>query len=122
MKRLFLIFILFNLTGCYTIHFLKDSDSSQGPYTYTSWHHIGLLGLMEFSSPVDLKATCGGPDQWGAVRVQTGLVQGLVRMITIPTGSNTIPTADGSTVAVPTGIPIGSFYSPEQVSISCNRN
>lgn len=122
MKYLFLTFILLNLTGCYTIHFLKDSNSSQGSYMFTSWHHIGLLGLMEFSPPVNLKTTCGGPDKWESVRVQTGFLQGLVRTLSIPTGStSSVPSAGGGTVEVPTGIAISSLYSPEQVSVSCNR-
>ncbi len=118
MRYLFSIFVLLNLTGCYTIHFVKDSNQTPWNYNYTSWHHIGLLGLVEFSDPVNLVSTCGGPNKWESVKVQTGFLQGLVRNISIPTGSRTIPTGSGS-VEVPATINIGSLYSPEEVSISC---
>ena len=118
MRYLFLMFILLNVTGCYTVHFVKDSNQTPWNYKYTSWHHIGLLGLVEFSNPVNLVSTCGGLNKWESVRVQTGFLQGLVRVLSIPTGSRTIPIGSDS-VEVPTGISIGSLYSPEEVSVSC---
>ena len=106
MKYLFLIFLLFNLTGCYTIHFVKERNPAPEQYTYSSWHHIGLLGLMEFSNPVNLTDVCGNSNRWNAVKVQTGFLQGLVRLISIPVNSY-YP------------VNVGAFYSPEEVSISC---
>ena len=109
--------MFFSLTGCYTIHFVKDSSSVPQYYTYSSWHHIGLLGLMEFSDPVNLKNICGNKDQWGAVKVQTGILQGLVRSIVIPTGGSYY--SPELRTDVPYTVGVGQFYSPEEVSVSC---
>ena len=77
-----------------------------------SWHHIGLAGLLEFSSPVNLKEICSETGDWSSVRVQTGFVQGLVRAVFIP-----IPNPQSPLGYAPFGI--GNFYSPEQVSVQC---
>ena len=115
----FLSLFLFSLSSCYTIHFSKGSNF---PYYQTSqWHHIGLLGLMEFSDPVNLEQICPA-NSWDSVRVQTGFLQGLVRYISIPTGgSYTMERPWGSTEEWPITISIGTFYSPEEVSVSCKK-
>lgn len=116
MKKSLILLLFLGLSGCYTIHFTKKNYHFAG-YNYSKWHHIGLLGLLEFSDPVNLKATCGEEDNWQAVRVQTGFLQGLISFIPTPTGIS-IPFSDTS---IPmTGI-IGSFYSPEEVSIACKE-
>ena len=116
MKYLFLIFLFFNLTGCYTIHFIKDKSSIPEQYTYSTWHHIGLLGLMEFSDPVNLTAICGSANKWNSVKVQTGFLQGLIRMIVIPVSSYY---NDALQTTIPVTVGVSNFYSPEEVSISC---
>ena len=119
MKQILLFFFFLNLTGCYTIHFIKDNNYPTGEYTYTFWHHIGLLGLLEFSQPVDLKSICGNVNQWKSVRVQTGFLQGLVKTITVPVGVHYDANLN---INVPYGPSLSTFYSPEQVSISCEMN
>ena len=114
MRRLFLLISFFSLTGCYTIHFTNGSNMPT-EYTYSQWHHIGLLGLMEFSAPVNLKSICK-ENNWKAVKTETGFLQGLMRMISIPLGSYGY-----GEVQVPTAINIGTFYSPESVSIACKN-
>ena len=115
MKRLILLISFFSLTGCYTIHFTKGSNMPT-EYTYSKWHHIGLLGLMEFSAPVNLKKVCGGKNNWKAVKTETGFLQGLVQLISIPMGSYGY-----GEVQIPTTISIGTFYSPKSVSIACKN-
>ena len=105
---LILLSFLASLSSCYTIHFSKTSQSPPQEYQFTSWHHIGLAGLFEFSDPVNLKEICSENGDWSSVRVQTGFVQGLVKGLSIPTGSKVAPF-----------INIGGFYSPEQVSTQC---
>lgn len=100
------------------MHFSKEAQAPPAEYTYSQWHHIGLLGLMEFSDPVDLKSICKRSD-WRAVRVQTGLLQGLVRNIAIPTGETYYSEELGEEVPLP--LPIAQFYSPEEVSITCSN-
>ena len=116
MKYLFLIFIFFNLTGCYTIHFTKDNSSFPAQQTYSSWHHIGLAGLMEFSDPVNLTDICGNANRWNTVRVQTGILQGLVQMISIPIDTYY---NEALQTTLPITINLGAFYSPEEVRVSC---
>ena len=116
MKKSLFLCVFLGLTGCWTMHFTKKNYQPTG-YSYSQWHHIGLLGLMEFSDPVNLKSTCGGEDNWQAVRVQTGFLQGLVKFISIPVGgSQTV-----GNIEVPRTVSVGSFYSPEEVSISCKK-
>jgi len=82
MKVMFIfLFFIFSLSSCHTMHFSKGSGIISDEYEYTKWHHIGLLGLMEFSKPVNLKQICSQSDgKWSAVRTQTGVLQGLVRI------------------------------------------
>ena len=119
-KKAFLLSsCLLLMSSCYTMHFSKDSSRST-IYQTSQWHHIGLLGLMEFSAPVNLEAICP-KDSWENVRVRTGFLQGLVRVIPIPYGrtiKNMIPIYS----MVPFHTPgVGSFYSPEEVSVSCKE-
>ena len=123
--------MFFGLAGCYTMHFVKDHQPVR--YTSTQWHHIGILGLVEFSDPVNLRSVCNGEDRWQAVRVQTGFLQGLVRWIPIPidTNSNALVglAIDGprlvnvkdslTSLGLINFSNVGTFYSPEEVSISC---
>ena len=39
------------LGGCYKIDYVRNAPSAPGP-TSSSWHHIGILALVEFSDPV----------------------------------------------------------------------
>ena len=66
------------LAGCSTIH-LHNSKSGGGR-TAEEWHHDGILGLVEFSDPVDLSNRC--PGGWNTVTTQRTFVQGLVGTIT----------------------------------------
>ena len=116
-RQLFLLFAFLSLSSCYTIHFSKEADLPPDHYETSQWHHIGLLGLMEFSSPVNLEQVCP-KNSWGHVRVQTGLLQGLVRLISVPTGGYVLEASEG--ISVPQTISVGSFYSPEEVSVSCS--
>ena len=92
---LILLSFLVSLSSCYTIHFSKTSQSPPQEYQFTSWHHIGLSGLFEFSDPVNLKEICSEQGDWSSVRVQTGFVQLLVTGLT------------------------NNLYSPKKVSIQC---
>ena len=108
MKNLFLVICLVLFCGsCQTIHYTNKSDVPQD-YTYSKWHHIGILGLLEFSDPVNIQSICNDKN-WKAVRTQKGFLQGL-----IPVASNVILSA--------VGIPaIGSYiYTPEEVAVACS--
>ncbi len=60
------------------------------------WHHIGIIRLVEYSKPVDLNAQCDGKG-WNAVQTRTGPLQVLIGAIPY----------------------VSTFYSPEEVQISC---
>ena len=115
-KKILLLSSLFFLASCYTIHFSKKS-SVPVSYQTSQWYHIGLHGLLEFSDPVNLEKICP-KNSWSSVRVRTGFLQGLVRFISIPYGTETVEYA-GLALSWPTFL--GVFYSPEEVSVSCNR-
>jgi len=118
-KAVLLSACLLLMPSCYTMHFSKDSSRSTF-YQTSQWHHIGLWGLMEFSDPVNLERICP-KDSWESVRVRTGFVQGLVRSIPIPLGSRNIQLGGGMSAFVPNFIFIATFYTPEEVSVSCKK-
>ena len=119
LKLLLLFFIIMNLTGCYTMHFVRTEQSSSLNYTHSQWHHVGGLGFVEFSEPVNLIPVCNGVDRWRAVRVQTGWLQVLVRVIPIPVWFPDIKYRQLYIPNVPIFFPINIVYSPEQVSVAC---
>ena len=45
--------------GCHTMHFDHTGDGV-GDAELSEWHHGGILQLVEFSEPVDLKSRCDG--------------------------------------------------------------
>ena len=118
-KFIFLFLSLFLFSSCYTMYFSKE-NSVPISYKNTQWHHIGLLGLWEFSDPVNLKKICP-KGSWESIRVRTGLLQGLVRYI--PLGwyqvNNPIPIEWLPHIHL-LGF-TGLLYSPEEVSVSCSK-
>lgn len=78
--RYFLVFCLATMVGCSTIYFHRDGGLVTN-LDYGEWHHDGILRLVEFSSPVDLKDRCGGKD-WKTVRVEETFLNGLARGVT----------------------------------------
>jgi hypothetical protein len=70
--------LLIGASGCSTLHF--DNGDASTEYTYREWHHNGILDLVEFSSPVDMRARCGG-DDWQSVKVEKSFTNGLADAI-----------------------------------------
>ena len=64
---------------------------------------------MEFSPPVNVKASCSNRD-WKAVRTRTNFLQALVSGVI----------AGALHIAYP-GLSGLSLYTPEEVSIACNN-
>ena len=122
LKLLLLFFIMVNLTGCYTMHFVRGDQTSSMHYTHSQWHHIGALGFVEFTEPVNLTTACNEVDRWQAVKVQTGWLQALVRVIPIPLGTFDIKYRQLSITDIPILFFINFVYSPEQVSVACLPN
>lgn len=61
-------------SGCYKINYVAAPSA---PYPQvTAWHHIGILGLVEFSSPVMLDQIC--PAGFARVENQISLINSLV--------------------------------------------
>ena len=119
MKLLLLFFIIFHLTGCYTMHFIRGSQTSSVRYTHSNWHHIGVLGFVEFSEPVNLNSVCNEVDRWRAVKVETGLLMSLVRAIPIPIPTRGIEIRQLKIPNILIPFPLTLVYSPEQVSVAC---
>ena len=105
---LFLMALVFSIS-CQTIHYTNKSEVPYN-YTYSQWHHIGILGLMEFSPPVNVKASCSNKG-WKAVRTQTNVLQALVKGVIA-----------FALDQVSLGLGKLSLYSPEEVSIACDRS
>lgn len=75
MKRVVVLTaLLVGLGGCSTLHF--DNGDRSTDYTYREWHHDGILDLVEFSPPVDMRGRCGGND-WRSVKVEKSFTNGL---------------------------------------------
>ena len=98
--KLLIFFPFLMILGCSTIHFSANKNKIHSyDYDYSQWHHIGILDLMEFSKPVNLKSICQEEGRWSSVKVETGFVQGLISNIPY----------------------VGTFYSPEKVEIACSK-
>lgn len=70
---------LASLAGCYkTTYELKPPTMS----TPKGEHfHLGVIGIIELSSPINPAAECGGPDASVAVNEQVSILGGLVNMV-----------------------------------------
>ena len=109
-KRLFLLPLLaFSLFSCQTIHYVNGGGAPPHHYELVQWHHIGVLGLAEFSPPVNVKVICED-DGWRAVRTQTNIAQGAVKEI-VPYFLNSIMPLTGQVLKI--------AYSPEEASVAC---
>ena len=80
-QRAFLVLFLLFLSGCYKLTFHSSDQLRISEATYGNWHHGGILGLVEFSDPVDLKKQCEGK-KWQEVRTKRGFLQGLSSFFT----------------------------------------
>ena len=74
------ILAFFFLSGCSTIHFengpvLDDEDT----VIREKWHHLAINGLIEISSPLDLKYNCD-TRQWDRVTVERTFLNGLATL------------------------------------------
>ena len=108
-----LLVFLFLLSACHTVHFTKKPSVFPKSYPQSNWHHIGFLGFMELSKPVNLKRLCPRKS-WRAFRVQTGFFQIVARILGPLFGD----LRGEGPVAY---IPIGLIYSPEEVSVICQK-
>ena len=138
-KVFLLILLSMVLSSCYTIHFVRDTNSPTYHYSFSKWHHIGLWGLMEFSQPVNLSSYCRSGN-WSAVRTQLGFMQGLVAVLVngiIPiitfssSNWNTVSSQISSNAILgdsfitlnytTSSAFLSNLYTPEEVSINCRR-
>ncbi|MDW8189885.1 MAG: hypothetical protein RMK80_02815 [Pseudobdellovibrionaceae bacterium] len=87
-----LLFLI--LSSCHTIH-LKNGKTYNKQYDTADFHHIFVLGFVEFSDPVVPQNMC--PNGWDSVRTRTGPLQILVGAFT------------------------GPIYSPREVSVACKK-
>ena len=69
------------LSGCFRISFQNGAQQSKAPLTQGEWHHNGVLGLVEFSDPVDLKDRCRDRG-WSTIETHKTFLQGLVGGLT----------------------------------------
>ena len=109
-----LLFLIVFSVSCQTIHYTNKAEVPTH-YTHTQWHHIGLLGLLEFSPPVNVKARCGN-EGWRAVRTQKNILQALA------TGVATAIAGRLLQMVHPLLNSFGNVYSPEEASISCKSS
>ena len=70
------------LSGCHQIYYHNGGPlvSNKDAALVNEWHHDGILGLVEFSSPVDLNRYCSSSG-WSAVQTENSFLTGLVSAI-----------------------------------------
>ena len=78
MKRFAFLLAALAVSGCYKIDYVNGGSPSAYADS-TEWHHIAIMGLMEFSEPVALDQIC--PDGFAKVHHEVSLVNGLVSYI-----------------------------------------
>lgn len=81
------------LGACSTISFNNGSEGEVGR-SGSNWHHVGILELVEFSSPVDMRRKCRKKN-WSSVTTKMNFVQALIHGFA------------------------GAVYSPWEVSYTC---
>jgi hypothetical protein len=71
------------LSGCHKIYYHKTSQmvANKNSATVNEWHHNGVIGLVEFSDPTDLKNYCGAGG-WKSVETEDSFLTGLVSVVT----------------------------------------
>lgn len=71
------------LSGCHKIYYHKTGPmvANKNSATVNEWHHIGVIGLVEFSEPTDLKRYCGASG-WKAIETEDSFLTGLVGGVT----------------------------------------
>ncbi len=104
MRYLSLIISLFFLVSCQTIRFVKNNKyleniETQNIGVSTKLHHIGLLGLHEYSDPVSEKRICGS-DEHIYTETYTGWKEFLIKYF-------------GGFLLIPL------FWSPLSVDVAC---
>ncbi len=70
-------------TGCHKIYYHNGGPmvANKDAALVNEWHHDGVLGLVEFSEPVDLKTYCSGRG-WSTVETENSFLTGLVSGVT----------------------------------------
>ena len=71
------------LTGCHKIYYHKTPSmvANKSAATVNEWHHIGVVGLVEFSEPTNLKRYCADTT-WNSVETENSFLTGLVSAVT----------------------------------------
>jgi len=70
-------------SGCHKVYYHNGGPlvANKDAALVSEWHHIGVIGLVEFSDPVDLKAYCS-TSGWSAVETENSFLSGLVSAVT----------------------------------------
>lgn len=83
MKRVFKLAtaasLVVAMSACSTIHF-TNGQKPAGKQTMEQWHHTFVFGLVEGSSPIDLKTACKDGD-WNQVTTKVTFMNGLAGMV-----------------------------------------
>lgn len=120
MKYIGLIFILFFFCSCATIRFVKSSDNEEA-YKKHQFHHIGLLGLYEYSSPVSPEKVCGS-DNVSYIETEHSLVTWAIRYIPSYLGQTLWLMPDPSVAAFGLILSsVGLIYTPMSVNVACQN-
>jgi hypothetical protein len=70
-------------SGCHKIYYHNGGPliSNKSAALVNEWHHDGVIGLVEFSEPVNLKGYCSSAG-WSTVETENSFLTGLVSAIT----------------------------------------
>ena len=102
MKRFVVsVALLTALAGCYKVDYVQFDSKSVTP-DYEEWHHIGVLGLVEFSKPVRLDEIC--PNGFAKVHHEVSLENAAVAWV-------------GG--AITSRFKLPHMYSPSTISVYC---
>jgi len=101
LKFFLALFVILSLSACHTMHFKKTALSPNQNVSalgqeFDSWHHVGILSLVEFSQPITRKDK--GCSSWDSVTIQRGFLPGLVSSLPY----------------------VGWFYSPWDAYMKCS--
>jgi hypothetical protein len=85
MKRILfcsLAFVMGAVSGCNQIYYHNGGPAvaNKKAAQYNEWHHIAVIGLVEFSEPIALKPRC--EKGWDTIETENSFLNGLVSGVT----------------------------------------
>lgn len=79
---IFTLSLLAALTGCSSLTFVNGPTVSE-TIVREHWHHLGIMGLVEFSEPMNIHYNCGA-QEWDSITVELTVFNNFAQAASAP--------------------------------------